>query len=59
MIYRPTGRVMVNSIRDNAGELTICDERGSEHARVVVIDLTGRPRVSRLAANGAAPVCPT
>jgi type IV fimbrial biogenesis protein FimT len=58
MIYRPNGRVMVNTIRDNTGEFTICDERGSEHARVIVIDLSGRPRVSRLAANGAAPVCP-
>jgi type IV fimbrial biogenesis protein FimT len=58
MIYRPNGRVMVNNVQENVGEFTVCDERGSDHARVIVIDLSGRPRVSRFNADGGAPVCP-
>lgn len=58
LVYRPNGRVMAGSVTDNTGELTLCDERGSEHARVVIIDVSGRPRVSRTAADGSAPQCP-
>lgn len=58
LVYRPNGRAMAGSVTDNTGELTLCDERGSEHARVVIVDVSGRPRVSRTAADGSAPQCP-
>ena len=57
LIYRPNGRIMVNDVRDNTGEFTLCDDRGPTHARVVVVHLSGRPRVSRYRGDGSAPVC--
>jgi len=58
LIYRPNGRVMVNNVAENSGELTLCDDRGAEHARVIIIDPSGRPRVSDYRAGGGPPVCP-
>jgi type IV fimbrial biogenesis protein FimT len=57
LIFRPNGRVMGNDIRDNMGEFTVCDDRGDQHARVVIIDISGRPRVSDVMADGSAPSC--
>ena len=57
LMYRPNGRVMNASISGNLGEFTVCDRRGSEHAKVLVIDLSGRPRTSTKLANGDAPSC--
>jgi type IV fimbrial biogenesis protein FimT len=57
LMYRPNGRVMNSSINGNLGEFTICDSRGSSYAKVLIIDLSGRPRTSRNRANGASPVC--
>lgn len=59
LIFRPNGRVMVNNPRQNMGEFTLCDRRGSAHARVVVMDMSGRPRVSHSTADGSAPTCPS
>jgi len=58
LMYRPNGRVMNAAITTNSGEFTVCDERGTEHARVVILDISGRPRLSNTKANGAAPSCP-
>ena len=58
LIYRPNGRMMVNTVADNTGQLTFCDERGAAHARVLIVDVSGRPRISETQANGAAPTCP-
>ncbi len=55
--YRPTGRVMNASVNGSAGEFTICDKRGDDHAKVMIIDLSGRPRFSEYLADGAAPSC--
>ena len=57
MMYRPNGRVMNASINGNLGEFTICDDRGSSYAKVLIIDLSGRPRTSTKLADGDAPVC--
>jgi len=57
MMYRPNGRVMNTSINGNLGEFTFCDSRGSEFAKVLIIDLSGRPRTSRKRANGSSPMC--
>ena len=57
LIYRPNGRIMVNNVRDNSGAFTLCDGRGAGHARVVIIDISGRPRVSYVQEDGSPPVC--
>jgi type IV fimbrial biogenesis protein FimT len=57
LMYRPNGRVMNSSINGNLGEFTFCDSRGSTYAKVLIIDLSGRPRSSRKLANGSSPVC--
>ena len=44
-VYRPNGRVMTENLGDNNGQFVFCDERGSEHAKGVRLDLSGRPRV--------------
>lgn len=58
IVYRPNGRVMAGAIANNTGELTFCDDRGAEHARVAIIEMSGRPRISRHGMDGGAPVCP-
>lgn len=57
LMYRPNGRIMNNSINGNAGEFTVCDYRGTEHAKVVIVDLSGRPRMSETDSSGDAPGC--
>ena len=57
LMYRPNGRVMNASVSGNLGEFTVCDSRGSEHAKVLIVDLSGRPRTSTKLANGNAPAC--
>jgi len=44
-VYRPDGRVMFANVNQNSGQFMICDERGSEHAKGIRLDLSGRPRV--------------
>jgi len=57
LMYRPNGRVMATSIDGNLGEFTFCDSRGSSYAKVLIIDLSGRPRTSQKHANGDSPAC--
>ena len=55
--YRPNGRVMNASVNGSAGAFTVCDDRGADRARVMLIDLSGRPRQSKTLADGSAPTC--
>ena len=57
LMYRPNGRVMTTSATGNAGQFTVCDTRGSDHAKVLIVDLSGRPRLSKTLANGSSPSC--
>ena len=57
LMYRPNGRVMNASIDGNAGQFVICDDRGSDRAKVLIVDLSGRPRLSKYLADGTAPAC--
>jgi type IV fimbrial biogenesis protein FimT len=57
VMYRPNGRVMNASITGNSGQFTVCDSRGSDHAKVLIVDLSGRPRLSEHLANGSTPGC--
>jgi len=55
--YRPNGRVTNPAALGNAGQFTVCDRRGEEHAKVVIVDLSGRPRLSKYRADGTLPDC--
>jgi len=57
LMYRPNGRVMNASLNGSSGEFTICDGRGADHAKVLIIDLSGRPRASDYLADGSSPSC--
>lgn len=43
---------------DDAGTFTLCDTRGAEYAKAVVVSMTGRPRASDAKADGSALTCP-
>ena len=58
LLYRPNGRVMNAAVNGSAGEFTVCDDRGASHAKVMIIELSGRPRMSKKLADGSAPSCP-
>ena len=57
LMYRPNGRVMNASLNGSSGAFTVCDDRGADHAKVMIIDLSGRPRLSKTMANGSTPSC--
>jgi hypothetical protein len=57
LTYRPNGRVMNASVNGSAGEFTVCDGRGSDHAKALIIELSGRPRFSEYLADGTVPLC--
>jgi type IV fimbrial biogenesis protein FimT len=57
-VYRPNGRVMVNTVAQNTGQMTFCDPRGADHARVVIVNASGHPRLSEYQSDGSTPVCP-
>lgn len=57
MMYRPNGRAMNASVNGNSGQFTVCDHRGSDYVKVLIIDLSGRPRLSKYLADGSTPTC--
>ena len=57
LMYRPNGRVMNSSINGNSGQFTVCDDRGDDYAKVLIFDLSGRPRLSKQLADGSSPSC--
>ncbi len=57
LTYRPNGRVMNASLDGSSGEFTVCDKRGADRAKVLIVDLSGRPRLSKYLADGSSPAC--
>ena len=57
LMYRPNGRVMNAALNGSSGAFTVCDDRGAGKAKVMIIDLSGRPRLSKTMADGSAPSC--
>jgi len=57
VVYRPTGRAMTVSVTGNSGQFTVCDGRGSGHAKAVIMDLSGRPRISEYSMTGTPLTC--
>lgn len=58
IVFRPSGRIMVDAVDENSGQITFCDDRGADQARVVIIEASGHPRLSDLQFDGTAPNCP-
>lgn len=56
--FRPNGRIMSNNIATNSGEFTFCDRRGADEARVLIVDIAGRPQTSHYMPDGSDPSCP-
>lgn len=57
--YRPNGHVMVDDTINNVGQFTFCDARGPDFARVLVITVSGKPRLAQERLDGSAPNCKT
>jgi len=57
LTYRPNGRVMNASLNGSSGTFTVCDNRGSDYAKVMILDLSGRPRLSKKMVDGSTPSC--
>lgn len=57
LMYRPNGRIMHSAVKGDSGEFTVCDYRGTDHAKVVIVGLSGRPQISETLASGTAPSC--
>ena len=45
-IFRPNGRVMNATVSQNNGQFTVCDDRGSDYAKAIVIEFSGRPKAA-------------
>lgn len=56
--YRPNGRAMGAAVANEIGAFLVCDDRGADHARALIIDFGGRPRVTHLASMGIVAPCP-
>lgn len=46
LVYRPNGRMMVATVRDRTGEFQLLDHRGTDYGRKVIVDSSGRPRIT-------------
>ncbi len=57
LLYRPNGRIVHKHAGGSAGEFTICDDRGPDYARVMILDLSGRPLLTRTLTDGSLPAC--
>lgn len=57
LMFRPSGRVMSATATTNVGDFAVCDDRGSDHAKVVSIELSGRPRVLDKSSGGMSVSC--
>ncbi len=55
--YRPNGRIVHKQVSGSAGEFTICDGRGPDYARVMILDLSGRPLLTQTLTDGGLPAC--
>ena len=56
-VYRPNGRVMNANLNQNSGQFIVCDERGTEYAKGIRVDLSGRPRVYDAESGGFSLSC--
>ncbi|MBT8093075.1 MAG: GspH/FimT family pseudopilin [Gammaproteobacteria bacterium] len=55
--YRPNGRLVHQHVGGSAGDFTVCDSRGPDYARVMILDLSGRPLLAQTLTDGSLPSC--
>lgn len=57
---KPAGTMLIKAFgrRTSNGTITVCDRRGAEAARAVIVSPLGRARVSTRQANGKPLLCP-
>lgn len=57
--YRPNGHFWGGPGSNiTSGNFTFCDDRGADLARVVQLDLGGRPAIDEILLDGSTPSCP-
>ncbi|NND36747.1 MAG: hypothetical protein HKN81_06375, partial [Gammaproteobacteria bacterium] len=57
LLYRPNGRIVHKQVSGSAGDFTVCDNRGADYAKVMILDLSGRPLLTRTLTDGSLPSC--
>ena len=58
LLYRPNGRVTGDTETAGIfGSFTVCDNRGIRSGKVMIVDFSGRPRLSETNPDGTAPNC--
>jgi type IV fimbrial biogenesis protein FimT len=55
--YRPNGRIVHQQLSGSAGDFTVCDSRGADFAKVMILDLSGRPLLTTTLTDGSLPGC--
>ena len=55
--YRPNGRFLTEDDDVSTGQFSFCDSRGGERARVLIVNTSGRPRLSETTRTGDVPSC--
>lgn len=56
-VYRSNGRIATAVVGVNSGQFTLCDRRGATRARVIIMEISGRPHASGKQADGSDPSC--
>jgi len=59
LTFRPNGQIMVNTTSENSGEMLLCDIRGPEFSRSLVLHVGGKPQLMVNEATNAYAACPT
>lgn len=55
--FGSNGRVSQPGVGNSAGQFMVCDSRGSEYGKVIILAASGRPRVGKTQMDGSAPAC--
>ncbi|MDH3977762.1 MAG: GspH/FimT family pseudopilin [Gammaproteobacteria bacterium] len=55
--FRSNGQIMVNSIAENSGEFLICDQRGDEYNRSLILHVGGKPQLGTNPGENAYDAC--
>ena len=57
LVYLSNGRITTGVVGVNSGQFTLCDRRGAARARVIIMEISGRPHASGKQADGSDPSC--
>jgi len=59
LAFRPNGHIMGKTTADNSGELLLCDDRGAEFSRSLILHVGGKPQLIVDEKNDAYAACAT